>query len=217
MSFWKGQGVSPRRPDPTTRRTLVEAAARLLVHEGASALTVRRLTREAGTSTIAVYTYFEGIEDLRRVVAVEGFSRLSGRVAALPPTDDPVADLAVMGDAYLRFGMDNPDFYRFIFGEQPVAPEAGTDAFHQLLAGAERAIRAGRFRDDAAAVATQLWVTVHGITSLHLASLLTADQASATLTQMGSHLFVGFGDHPEAVRAAIDAATDRIRKQDSAR
>lgn len=202
--------MSPKRADPAVRAALIDTAARLLVEEGPRALTTRRLTREVGTSTIAVYTYFDDMDDLRRAVAVEGFARLARQLSAVPHTDDPVADVAAMGGAYLAHGVTNPDLYRFTFRHQPDPPpdEGGTgaDAFQQLLDAVQRAVDSGRFTQETGAIALQLWVTTHGVTSLHLAGLLTLQDAAATLTAMGPPLFVGFGDAPAAAQASVDAA-----------
>jgi AcrR family transcriptional regulator len=185
---------------------LIEAAARLLVEEGPAALTARRLTGEVGTSTIAVYTYFDGMDDVRRAVAVEGFTRLAQQLAAVPRTDDPVADVAAMGMAYLTYGVTNPDVYRFTFQQQSEDLGTDADAFAQLLEGVQRAVDSGRFTQVTAAIALQLWVTTHGLTSLHLAGLLTLAETLATLSAMGPALFVGFGDTPQAAQASVSAA-----------
>lgn len=200
--------MSPKPADPAVRAALIDAAARLLVSEGTAALTVRRLTREVGTSTIAVYTYFDGMDDLRRAVAAEGLARLARQLAEAPRTDDPVADVAALGVAYLTYGVRNPDLYRFTFHQQPEeVADDDDDAFQQLLDGVQRAVDGGRFTGDTTSIALQLWVTTHGLASLYLAGLLTLVDAVETLRTMGSALFVGFGDAPAAANASIEAAT----------
>ena len=202
--------MSPKPADPAVRAALIEAAASLLVSEGPAALTVRRLTNEVGTSTIAIYTYFDGMDDLRRAVAAEGLARLARQLAQVPRTDDPVATVAAMGVAYLASGVADPDLYRFTFHQQPEGGDGDGDAFEQLVDAVRAAVDAGRFSGDTHAMALQLWVTTHGLTSLHLATLLTLDEALATLAAMGLALFVGFGDSPAAAQASIDAAAAMV-------
>ena len=67
-----------RRPD--VRRRLLDAAAQVLAEEGPSALTARRLTRDVGASTMAVYTHFGSMPALVREVVADGFARLHARV-----------------------------------------------------------------------------------------------------------------------------------------
>ena len=63
------------------RPALIEAAARLIATEGASGLTLRRVADAVGTSTMAIYTHFGGMPELRRAVRREGFARLAARAA----------------------------------------------------------------------------------------------------------------------------------------
>src|SRR5436189_114464 len=90
--------------------------------------------------------------------AVEGCRR---RRPVVPQTDDPVADLALLGLAYYENAVTNADLYRVMFMERPHdADDAqiGWDTFEALIAGVQRCITAERFREgDAADRATQLW------------------------------------------------------------
>jgi AcrR family transcriptional regulator len=86
----------------------VEAAARLLAHEGPHALTTRRLAAEVGTSTMAVYSRFGSMDEVRRAVRREGFARLVADLDAAPASDDPVADLVATDASYLANGLSNP-------------------------------------------------------------------------------------------------------------
>src|SRR4051794_25846152 len=97
----------PRPADPAVRRRLVDAAARALVAR--EPLSLRRLAAEVGTSTMAVYTHFGGLDALMREVRREGFRRLSSHLAGVRVTADPVADLVSLGWAYCLNGIENPD------------------------------------------------------------------------------------------------------------
>ena len=108
--------VSPRRADPALRESLIEAAAALLAKEGPLALSTRRLASEVGSSTMAVYTHFGGMDDLVRAVAHEGFARLNVRMRAVGESPDPVADVAELGLAYRRNALENPALYAVMFG-----------------------------------------------------------------------------------------------------
>ena len=101
--------MSDAAPTETdVRRRLVEAAADLLSEEGPAALSARRLAREAGTSTMAVYTHFGGMPALVRAVVAEGFARLYDRVAEVEPSDDPLADLIAAGVGLPRLRAGRP-------------------------------------------------------------------------------------------------------------
>ena len=53
---------------------------------------MRRLAGEVGASTQAVYTHFDGLDDLLAEVWREGFRRFGVALDEPAVTDDPVAD-----------------------------------------------------------------------------------------------------------------------------
>src|ERR1039457_1387353 len=84
--------MSPRRLDLNLRAALIEAAARLIAEGGPAALSTRRLATEAGTSTMAVYTYFGSMGELVREIVHDGFARLEQGCSLVELTHDPVAE-----------------------------------------------------------------------------------------------------------------------------
>src|SRR5436189_5969729 len=67
------------------RSALIEAAARLIAAKGAAGMTLRGLAEEVGTSTMAVYTHFGGMPELRRAVRREGLPGLPRTWRGCPP------------------------------------------------------------------------------------------------------------------------------------
>ena len=172
---------SAATPDqPEVRRRLLEEAARILDEQGPSALSVRRLATEAGTSTMGVYTHFGSMGAVVDAVATEGFRRLIDRIDAVELTDDPAADLLATAAAYRENALENPHLYAVMFGAVSVRGLGGEGpdgavayaAFRQLVALVERAMDAGGLRrDDPKAVAAQWWSALHGYMMLELAGM----------------------------------------------
>ena len=204
--------MSPRPADPTIRNALIDTAARLLTEQGPQALTTRKLAAEVGTSTMAVYTHFQGMEQLREEVAREGFARLASFLDAIELTDDTVTDVAAMGGAYFLNALSNPYLYRVMFIERPAGDQdVGRETFDRLIAACGRAVEAGRFADaDPERLATQLWATSHGIVTLHLAGCLTLEEAIQCFTDMGTNLFVAFGDDRARAERSIEQTRTRF-------
>jgi AcrR family transcriptional regulator len=211
--------VSPRTADPAVRSALIEAAAGLVVREGRDSLTLRRLAAEVGTSTMAVYTHFGGMEQLRRAVRREAFARLAAHLDDVERTRDPVADVVLLGWAYYTNAADNPDLYRVMFMEQPIDAEdavVGLDTFERLVAGVDRCVRKGRFAPaDATMLATQLWAAEHGVISLLLAGIVSRVEAMDTVLGTVLNLFMAYGDAPEAARRSVAAARRRAPDLDA--
>jgi AcrR family transcriptional regulator len=191
-------------PSSDVRRRLLEAAARLLAEEGPSGLSTRRLAKEVGTSTMAVYTYFGGLPDLVRAVVAEGFARLADHLARVPETDDPLTDLLALGWAYHANALDNPELYAVMFGTASLGGyrrtkselEEGRYTFDVLVAATARAINAGHFREgDPENVAAQLWSALHGFVMLELAGYFAAekDAVETVLLPLFVNLGIGLG------------------------
>lgn len=190
-------------PDvPDVRGRLLAAAVEVLAEEGPSALSARRLTREVGASTMAVYTHFGSMPALVREVVADGFDRLHERVGRVPLTDDPLHDLTLMAAAYCEHARTHPQLYAVMFGAATLGgyrlteeeKSVGLEAFGQLVAGVERAMDAGALRpDDPAAVAGQLWTALHGYLMLEQAGFhrVVDDPEDRLLQPMLAHLLAG--------------------------
>lgn len=190
------------------RERFVETAIALLGEEGPAAMQARRLSREIGTSTIGLYHYFGGMPQLLTAVKEEGFRRLGDRLAAIPRTDDPVADIKAMALAYRETAHSNRHLYDLMFGfpapggyrPKPTTrqkdmdgSDVALDSYRHLVDAAQRAMGAGQIRpQDAARVAAQLWSMLHGFVTLELAGHFQhVDAVHAVLLPMTVNFFAG--------------------------
>ena len=207
----------------SVRDEMLHAAVGLLDEQGPDALQTRRVAGAAGTSTMAVYTHFGGIRGLIAEVAEEGLRQFDAALT-VPRTDDPVADLFVIGAAYRRYAIERSHMYRLMFGSTSAhginAPagniltltiaeiEQRIPSFAHVVRAVQRSVRAGRITvgsaaDDATVIATaaQFWALVHGFVMLELAGFYGDDGAAVApvLGSMTSKLLVALGDSPERV------------------
>lgn len=213
--------MSPRRVDPRVRPALIRVAARLLSAEGPGALTTRRVAREAGCSTMAVYTHFDGMPGLVRAMVHEGFSRLHAHFARVAPSADPVADLALFGRAYRLNAVSNPHLYAVMFGAASLGGFTLTEEDRQhgrytmvgVIECVGRCVGSGRFRDaDSAMVAHHMWSAVHGLASLELGDYLVEPYGADSCfeTQLCA-LMTGAGDRPESASRSVTASGATFR------
>ncbi|WP_229068302.1 TetR/AcrR family transcriptional regulator [Actinoplanes sp. DH11] len=193
-----------RLKDPAIRTLLIERAARML--RDREPITLRSLVAGAGVSTMAVYTYFGGMDGLWRAMRQEGFTRLAARLDRVPRTDDPVRDLAALGAAYLANAAAGPDLYRIMFdaGFELEDPAAADETLHGLVDAAGRARLAGRFRDDTdpLAVATRAWMIGHGLASLVVTGPLPQPALEHAVPLLTA-LYVSCGDEPERCHRSV--------------
>ena len=168
-------------------RAILDAATRLLVEEGLTALTLRRVAREVGCSTTVLYTRFGGKQGLIDALWREGFARLWQAERPALDDPDPLVRLAALGRAYRANAHRNPDYFRLMFGGavpdlRPSHRTPGRDqpTFRVLVDAVRDCIEAGVFRrEDPVLIATVLWATVHGVVSLELTGDLREPDASA--------------------------------------
>jgi len=184
------------------RRRLIEVAADILSEDGPAALSARRLARDTGTSTMAVYTHFGGMPALVRAVVAEGFARLYARVAEVEQTDDPLMDLIASSAAYRAHALADPHLFSVMFGSASLGEyrltteelEVGLAAFDQLAAIVARVMAAGAIRPgDPRAVAGQFWAALHGYVMIELSGLghVVDDPETEILQPMLAHLLAG--------------------------
>jgi AcrR family transcriptional regulator len=168
--------VAQRSGQEVLRRTLLDAASRLLLAEGPGALTMRRVAGAVGCSTTVLYTMFGGKEGLADALFREGFERLRRRLETVAD-DDPMRRLGALADAYRANALAERAYYGVMFqqaipGFRPSAASlAAARASLEVLARAVRAaMDAGALRPgDPQPVAEVLWAAVHGVVSLELA------------------------------------------------
>lgn len=217
------------RGQRSVRDEMLRAAVDLLHEDGPDALQTRKVAGAAGTSTMALYTHFGGMRGLIAEVAEEGLRQFDAALA-VPETDDPVADLFVIGAAYRRYAIKHPHMYRLMFGSTSAhginAPagnvltltmaeiERDIPSFAHVVRAMRRSILAGRITacapdDDPTIVATaaQFWSQVHGFVMLELAGFYGDDGAAVApvLVSMFTNLLVALGDSTERVRLSVDS------------
>ncbi|MEV0643869.1 TetR/AcrR family transcriptional regulator [Phytomonospora sp. NPDC050363] len=195
-----------RTKDPAVRAKLIQRAAQMLRER--QPVTLRSLVAGTGASTMAVYTYFGGMDGLWKAMRQEGFGRLAARLAEVPRTEDPVRDLAALGAAYLANALAEPDLYRVMFdaGFELEDPAAADATLHALVEAVERAKGVGRFRTDvdAAGLAVQSWTIGHGLASLVVNGPLPR-QALGNAVPMLAALFTSCGDEAAACRRSVES------------
>jgi AcrR family transcriptional regulator len=175
-------GRRPRLPKGEGRQLRAEilaATEQMLLETGsAQAVSIRGVADAVGVTPPSIYRHFADKDRLIFEVCARHFTALEDHiVAATAGVEDPVDRLAVMGRAYIEFGVANPEPYRIMFmtraDRAPVEFQGevlvDSACFDLLTASVEECIDAGRFRPehtDAYRLSLGFWAQVHGLTSL---------------------------------------------------
>ncbi|HTP60599.1 MAG TPA: TetR/AcrR family transcriptional regulator [Burkholderiales bacterium] len=167
------------------RVALLRTAGKILEKERLEALTLRTLARRTGVSHAAPYRHFRDRESLLAALAAEGFAMLgkAQREAAA------AAGLRGMGEAYVRFALEQPQRFRLMFGGEvpigrhPALREVATRAFDALSGALAAHVPEARGARDQSIAA---WALVHGLAQLLLEGRVDAsargDRSEAQFT-----------------------------------
>lgn len=162
-----------------TRERIVEEARDLYLTEGLAGLSMRRIAERVGVSATALYRHFEDKEALLMAVVQAGFERFTSYLMRGLAGKSPGERLALTGQGYLRFALENPSYYRIMFMSSretigydrfPARSKEKLSTSFQLLVDRTRECQdAGLIRPgDPHEVAVVIWAFVHGLVSLYL-------------------------------------------------
>jgi AcrR family transcriptional regulator len=169
---------------------ILDAALALLDRTGtAESVTLRAVAREIGIAAPSIYSHFDDRESILMAIFVRLFDELTAAIqeAVNSAPADPVEQLVVGCEEYVRWGLRNSARYSVLFetrwaeigraeeyckpvaiapGWQPV-PEFGAEAFAQLVNAVNACVQAGvSASTDIVGTATALWVALHGTVTL---------------------------------------------------
>ncbi|MDC0708691.1 TetR/AcrR family transcriptional regulator [Stigmatella sp. ncwal1] len=173
-------GIVERRERQKTevRTTILRVARELVVREGFEGLTMRKLAEAIEYSPAAIYLHFKSRDAIARALCLQGFEELLARLG--PAAAEPIAvrRLRALAEAYVGFGLEQPETYRLLFMTDPEfttdifrSPEdAGGRAFQVLVQLVEALKSQGEVADTVRVIplAEVLWGALHGLVSLKL-------------------------------------------------
>jgi AcrR family transcriptional regulator len=198
------QVVTPRTRTPSNEvgAAVVEAAQHLLEHEGPAALTVRRISAEAGVAPMGVYNHFGGKDGVVDQLFIHGFDQLRDVFATIG-TDDPLADLAQAGRRYRALALAHPALYSVMFERavpdyepSPEAKDHAAASFVELIQLVRRAMDTGAITSaDPTRVAQLLWSTSHGQVSLELRGMGFVEDVDEQAEQLVATILRGLRPH----------------------
>ncbi|RFA18923.1 hypothetical protein B7R23_13805 [Subtercola boreus] len=153
------------------RQAFIDAAVVMVRERGEERFSLNELARKLGVSAGAAYRHFANKEALLSTVCASGYAQLAH--ALREPLDDSVsAEARVMELAlrYTRFAVANPDLFTMMFGTRTLDVEAvGEKTFAPLVEATKAAQENGVLpAGDTAVVSAAVWMTLHGLTTLHL-------------------------------------------------
>ncbi len=169
-----------------TRDKILAAAREMFADEGYDAVTMRAIAERVEYTPTALYHHFRNKQSLLTELCQCDFESLARHFSGQAAAADPVERILAVGRAYLRFAVEYPSQYRFmfmtflprIFDSKWVHGDPEKDAYMFLREACRQAIEQGRIRPevkDPDQLAQILWGAVHGLISLRMVKYYEGD------------------------------------------
>jgi AcrR family transcriptional regulator len=159
------------------RKMILDASMKLFVEQGFENVSMRKIAELIEYSPTTVYLYFKDKNQIFFELHELGFQKLAAYNIDLWDIQNPVIRLYKMGENYIRFGMNNPEFYELMFIQR--APMKSLDEMIDCD-WKSGDVALGKLKDcitecmernliakgDVNAVSMAIWGMVHGLVSL---------------------------------------------------
>jgi AcrR family transcriptional regulator len=167
---------------PQVREALLAAARAELVEHGRAAISLRAVARRAGLSHASPKYHFGDRSGLLTAIATEGFHALARRLSEVHESDAR-QQLAVLGRAYIDFGLSHPALFELMFApgelhaDDPKLIASQQQAIGSLTTAVSQLTGNGATPSGTPKLALISWALVHGLVVLARDGAL---QAAAT-------------------------------------
>jgi len=165
-----------RDTDTGLQRVILDTARQLLTSVGYAQVSMRKIANQIGYSATSIYLYYGNKDELVHALIDEGVEILHEQLQqANAQGQDPAERLYNLLIAYIRFGLDRPEYYEIMYVLHPeYIKRYPADKYRkarrnlELIAAAiEDGKKSGAFEAmDSMLLANLAWAQVHGVVTL---------------------------------------------------
>ena len=171
------------------RTRLCAVAQHRFATQGRDAVSMRQRADALGCSPMTPYRYFRNKDEILAAVRAAAFDRFAAALErAVARAGDPAVAGQAVGQAYVRFALEDPDGYRLMFDVSQPHP----DRYPELMRASGRAratmtasivalVAAGVFHGTPELLGLAFWSAMHGLVMLHLAGKLPGEPSFETI------------------------------------
>ncbi len=172
-------GITERkeRDKQEMRKQILSTAMNLFLEEGFSNVSIRRIAEKIEYSPATIYLYFKDKDEILYALHNEGFDELYRRQQEILTIKDPWVRLKKHGEIYLKFALENPEYYNLMFiMRSPIRKvtegqdwSVGLRSYDLLKSNIQECIDKKIFKKVDVDIATfAIWSSAHGIAALIL-------------------------------------------------
>lgn len=177
--YFKSMGIAERKEKQKQeiKKMILDASMKLFVEEGFENVSIRKIAELIEYSPTTVYLYFKDKNEILFNLHELGFQKMAEYNDGLWEIQNPLIRLHKMGENYIRFGLNNPEFYDLMFIQR--APMKSLEAMEDCD-WKSGDVALGKLKDcitecmerkliapgDVTAASMAIWGMVHGMVSL---------------------------------------------------
>jgi len=152
-----------------TRTKILAAASELFLRGGVPCLSVRAIAKQAGLSTIGIYSHFQGKQGILDTLYIEGFELVYQAMDINTQGKATMQHVLQACRNYLQVAINHEAHYRLIFGESDPAyepseeaREAAGRAFGKLVNNTGEYLHNNSLSNDRLEASMDIWAIMHG-------------------------------------------------------
>lgn len=164
------------------KNLILEASRKILLANGQDGLSIRKIADEVEYSPATIYLYFADKDAILHELMEMGFGVMNEYMMDSYAEKDPIKRIHTIGHAYIRFGLENKDWYELMFNsDKPMKHiekccedwDQGMAMFAFLTQTCKEALNQLEIQDvESDILALHLWSSVHGLVNLYLTERL---------------------------------------------
>lgn len=192
------------------REEILEASKDLLIKDGFSKMSMRRIAKRTNVSATSIYLHFKNKDDLLLALIDDSINKLKEALFSVADTSKGLLQqLEDMARAYIQYALDHPREYEIIYMVRPEEmPKYPREKFNEVRSGYELIagiIKEGKENnlievDDSLVSAYTIWAQIHGVVSVILNKRLdTRIPQKQFIDQAVDHIIQGFVTHKTPV------------------
>ncbi|MBO5293479.1 MAG: TetR/AcrR family transcriptional regulator [Lachnospiraceae bacterium] len=116
------------------RQALIDHGIRIINEEGEQSLSLRKVAAACGVSHSAPYAHFKDKEELLSAIKASVTERFTEYLyRSVDEVKDESAEKAIvaMGRSYVKFFLEHPDYYQFLFYNQKITVHLTAGEIHE--------------------------------------------------------------------------------------
>jgi AcrR family transcriptional regulator len=184
------------------RKLIISTATKLFREQGFEKVSLRNIAEAIEYSPTMIYLYFKDKNELFYYMHAEGFRMLRKQLeSATENIEDAWLRFCKLGEVYIKFGLENPEYYELMFiTSAPMQTEMTEDIWHEgfmthicLETEVKNCILHGYFAGhDYKVLSLMVWCQVHGLVSLFIKDRMRMYQETERekLMEQSTNLFM---------------------------